>query len=173
MPRKRRLAAICASRTGATSSPSSKFPPPTIADATRVSPHIPLALSAAMVAIAAATRAPHQAATLFTAMPQEHQRGLGNWQAELATWPALFMSAHGAVHALAEACCAGLEVDAARMRANIDAHHRMLAAEAGAAPPDVDAAARQAAVTAAAQLEALATPRPWQVERNTDCLRFR
>jgi 3-carboxy-cis,cis-muconate cycloisomerase len=111
---------------------------------------------AAMVAIAAATRAPHQAAALLAAMPQEHQRGLGNWQAELATWPALFMSAHGAVHALAEACCAGLEVDAAKMRANIDAHHRALATDAGAAPPDVDAAARQAAVTAAAQLEVLA-----------------
>ena len=111
---------------------------------------------AAMVAIAAATRAPHQAAALLAAMSQEHQRGLGNWQAELATWPALFMSAHGAVHALAEACCAGLVVDASRMRANIDAHHRALATEAGAAPPDVDAAARQAAVTATAQLEALA-----------------
>ena len=109
---------------------------------------------AAMVAIAAATRAPQLAATLLAAMPQEHQRGLGNWQAELASWPALFMTAHGAVHALAEACGAGLDVDAARMRANIDAHHRAL----GGAAPDVEAAAQRAAAVARAQLDALSTP---------------
>ena len=34
---------------------------------------------AAMVAIAAATRAPQHAATLLAAMPQAHQRGLGDW----------------------------------------------------------------------------------------------
>ena len=112
---------------------------------------------AAMVAIAAATRAPHLAATLLAAMPQEHQRGLGNWQAELATWPALFMAAHGAVHALAEACAGGLEVDAARMRANIDAHHRALGDPSGAKQADVEAAARQAARVAEAQLDAIST----------------
>ena len=110
---------------------------------------------AAMVAISAATRAPQLAATLLASMPQEHQRGLGNWQAELASWPALFMAAHGAVHALAEACACGLDVDAARMRANIDAHHRALAAEGGGAPPDVESAARRASVVAQAQLDAL------------------
>ena len=112
---------------------------------------------AALVAIAAATRAPHQAAALLAAMPQEHGRGLGNWQAELAVWPTLFMTAHGALRALADACCAGLEVDAARMRANIDAHQRALGVEAGAAALDVDAAARQAGAVAAAQLEALSS----------------
>ena len=112
---------------------------------------------AAMVAIAAATRAPQLAATLVASMPQEHQRGLGNWQAELASWPALFMAAHGAAHALAEACAEGLDVDALRMRANIDAHHRALAAESGGAPPDVESAVRHAAVVAQAQLDALLT----------------
>ena len=58
---------------------------------------------ASMIALAAATRAPHRVAALLAAMPQEHERGLGNWQAELAEWPGLFMSAHGAVHALADA----------------------------------------------------------------------
>ena len=59
---------------------------------------------AALVAIAAAVRAPQRAAALLAAMPQEHQRGLGNWQAELAEWPGLFMAAHGSVRALADAC---------------------------------------------------------------------
>lgn len=107
---------------------------------------------AALVAIAAATRAPHQAATLLAAMPQAHQRGLGDWQAELAVWPSLFMSAHGAVRALADAC-AGLEVDAARMRANVDAHVRSVGA---GAETQIEAAARLAGAAARAQLDALA-----------------
>ncbi len=87
---------------------------------------------AAMVAIAAAVRAPHHVAALLAAMPQEHERGLGNWQAELAEWPALFLAAHGALRALADAC-AGLEIDAARMRANIEATRGAVFAEAAAA----------------------------------------
>ena len=115
---------------------------------------------AAMVAIAAATRAPQLAATLLAAMPQELGRGLGNWQAELAAWPTLFTTAHGAVRALADACSAGLEVDAARMRANIDAHQRRLGAGPGAAPADVEAAARQAGAVAEAQLAHFQEPLP-------------
>src|SRR5258706_247133 len=38
----------------------------------------------AMVALASAQRVPQRIATLLAAMPQEHERGLGNWQAELA-----------------------------------------------------------------------------------------
>jgi 3-carboxy-cis,cis-muconate cycloisomerase len=84
---------------------------------------------AAMVALAAALRAPHRAAALLSAMGQQHERGLGNWQAELAEWPGLFLSAHGALAALNEAM-GGLAVDPARMRANIDAQHGMVFAEA-------------------------------------------
>jgi 3-carboxy-cis,cis-muconate cycloisomerase len=73
---------------------------------------------AAMVALAAALRAPQRVAALLAAMPQEHERGLGNWQAELAEWAGLFISAGGATKALAEAI-AGLHVDARRMRENI------------------------------------------------------
>ena len=109
---------------------------------------------AAMVAIAAATRAPQHAATLLAAMPQAHQRGLGDWQAELATWAPLFMTAHGAVRALADAAVAGFEVDAARMRANVDAHLRAIGATGAAA--DVESAARRAGAVALAQLAALA-----------------
>ncbi|MDB5819474.1 MAG: pcaB [Rhizobacter sp.] len=86
---------------------------------------------AAMVAIAAATRAPHRVSALLAAMPQEHERGLGNWQSELAEWAGLFITAHGSVKALADAC-AGLVVDPARMKLNIDALHGLVFAEAAA-----------------------------------------
>ncbi|MDM0076239.1 3-carboxy-cis,cis-muconate cycloisomerase [Variovorax sp. J2P1-59] len=74
---------------------------------------------ASMVALAAAQRAPQRVAALLAAMPQEHERALGAWQAELAEWPQLLMSAHGSARALAGAL-PGLQVDAGRMRSNID-----------------------------------------------------
>ena len=75
---------------------------------------------ASMVALAAAQRAPQRVAALLAAMPQEHERALGAWQAELAEWPQLVMSAHGSARAMAGAL-PGLVVDAARMRANVEA----------------------------------------------------
>lgn len=81
-----------------------------------------------MIALAASARAPHQAATLLATMAQQHERGLGNWQAELAEWPALFLGAHGALRALNEAF-AGLLVDEERMRRNIDALQGLVFAE--------------------------------------------
>jgi 3-carboxy-cis,cis-muconate cycloisomerase len=74
---------------------------------------------ACMVALAAAQRAPQRVAALLAAMPQEHERALGNWQAELAEWPGLLMSAQGSARAMAQAL-AGLQVDTQRMRANLD-----------------------------------------------------
>ena len=84
---------------------------------------------ASMIALAAAARAPHRVGALLACMAQAHERGLGDWQAELAEWPGLFLSAHGAVSALAEAA-AGLTVDTARMRRNIDALQGLVHAEA-------------------------------------------
>ena len=75
---------------------------------------------ACMVAIAAAQRAPQRVAALLAAMPQEHERALGAWQAELAEWPALVMSAHGSARAMASVL-PSLKVDPQRMRANLDA----------------------------------------------------
>ncbi|NLZ09932.1 MAG: 3-carboxy-cis,cis-muconate cycloisomerase [Alcaligenaceae bacterium] len=82
-----------------------------------------------MIALAAAARTPQRAAGLLANMGQEHERGLGNWQAELADWPGLFMSAHGALTALLEAMN-GLVIDTARMRQNIDNLHGLIFAEA-------------------------------------------
>lgn len=82
-----------------------------------------------MIALAAAGRTPQRAAALLANMAQEHERGLGNWQAELAEWPGLFLSAHGALHALREAMD-GLHIDSARMLRNIDALQGLVFAEA-------------------------------------------
>jgi 3-carboxy-cis,cis-muconate cycloisomerase len=83
----------------------------------------------AMIALAAATRTPQHGAALLASMGQQHERGLGNWQAELAEWPGLYLSAHGALQALNEAF-AGLHIDTARMRHNIDALQGLVFAEA-------------------------------------------
>ncbi|WP_309678671.1 3-carboxy-cis,cis-muconate cycloisomerase [Polaromonas sp.] len=84
---------------------------------------------ACMVALAAAQRAPQRVAALLAAMPQEHERALGNWQAELAEWPGLLMSAHGSARAMAQAL-PGLQVDSRRMAANLEALRAVLPAEA-------------------------------------------
>ena len=86
----------------------------------------------AMIALAAARRTPQHAAALLACMGQEHERGLGNWQAELAEWPALFLSVHGALRALNDAM-AGLTVDGARMGRNIDSLHGLVFAESASA----------------------------------------
>lgn len=86
---------------------------------------------AAMTALAASGRTPHVAAALLGSMGQQHERGLGNWQAELAEWPTMFLSAHGALAALADAFD-GLEVNTARMRANIDNLQGLVFAEGAA-----------------------------------------
>jgi 3-carboxy-cis,cis-muconate cycloisomerase len=82
-----------------------------------------------LVALAAAQRTPHRVAALLGAMAQEHERGLGNWQAELAEWAGLFISAHGAVRALADAA-GGLQVFPQRMAEHIHDLKGLVTAEA-------------------------------------------
>lgn len=74
---------------------------------------------ACMQALAAAARAPGLFATLLHAADQEHERALGAWQAELATWPDLAGAAGGALDAI-ERIAAGLAVNAERMSANLE-----------------------------------------------------
>ncbi|KRW73868.1 3-carboxy-cis,cis-muconate cycloisomerase [Pseudomonas sp. TTU2014-066ASC] len=71
------------------------------------------------VMIAAAIRAPGLVATLLAAMPQEHERSLGLWHAEWEVLPELCCLVSGAL-AQALAAIPELEVDAERMRANLD-----------------------------------------------------
>lgn len=58
---------------------------------------------AASIALAASVRAPGLVATMLAAMPQEHERGLGGWQAEWDTLPELIEVVGGAAVAVAQA----------------------------------------------------------------------
>ena len=66
---------------------------------------------------------------MLAAAVQEHERGLGNWPAEWETLPEIVLLAAGALDAMAGAV-AGLDVDAVRMRANLDVTQGQLLAEA-------------------------------------------
>lgn len=99
----------------------------------------------AMLALANARRVPARAAALLACMDQEHERGLGNWQAEMAEWPWLWISAHAALAALCGAM-SGLRVDTASMLANIGALPEPVKLEQGV---------HQAAALAAQQLAEL------------------
>jgi 3-carboxy-cis,cis-muconate cycloisomerase len=83
----------------------------------------------AAVMISAATRAPGLVATMFSAMPQEHERSLGLWHAEWETLPELCCLVSGSLQQ-ALAVIPGLEVDAGRMRQNLDLTHGLVLAEA-------------------------------------------
>ena len=83
----------------------------------------------ASVALASAARAPGLVATLLAAMGQEHERGLGGWQAEWETLPELVRVAGGAARSIADALD-GLVVDVERMRANIEVTGGLVLAEA-------------------------------------------
>ena len=83
----------------------------------------------AAVLIGAATRAPGLVATMLSAMPQEHERSLGLWHAEWETLPELCCLLSGALQQ-ARLLLPGLEVDAARMRENLDLTRGLVLAEA-------------------------------------------
>jgi len=79
--------------------------------------------------LSAAARVPALASTMLSAMVQENERGLGGWHAEWETLPEIFQLTGGALHHLTDAVC-GLEIDAAKMAANLDVTHGLIFAEA-------------------------------------------
>ena len=81
------------------------------------------------VALAAAVRVPNLVATMLAAAVQEHERGLGSWPAEWDTLPDIILLAAGALATMADVV-AGLEVDAARMRSNLELTQGQILAEA-------------------------------------------
>ena len=83
----------------------------------------------AAVLISAATRVPGLVSTLFSAMPQEHERSLGLWHAEWETLPEICCLVSGALQQ-ALAIAEGLEVDAERMARNLDLTQGLVLAEA-------------------------------------------
>lgn len=79
--------------------------------------------------LAAATRMPGLASSLLSALPQEHERALGGWQAQWATLREMACLTAGALDRMRE-MVEGLHVDAARMRANLDLTHGLILGEA-------------------------------------------
>jgi 3-carboxy-cis,cis-muconate cycloisomerase len=73
----------------------------------------------ASVVLAASLRTPGLVATMLAAMPQEHERGLGGWQAEWETLPELVHIAGGAAKHTASMLGA-LEIDTKKMRDDVD-----------------------------------------------------
>ena len=84
---------------------------------------------ACAAAIAIHTRMPGLVAVMLGAMGQEHERGLGLWQAEWETMPEAFRLAAAALEYSIE-IAEGIKVDADRMRENFDALAGMTMAEA-------------------------------------------
>lgn len=80
-------------------------------------------------ALGAATMAPNLAATIFAAQIQDHERSAGPWHAEWPTLPTLLLVTSGALAAIVD-IAEGLEVDAERMRLNLDTTHGLIMAEA-------------------------------------------
>jgi 3-carboxy-cis,cis-muconate cycloisomerase len=83
---------------------------------------------ASALTLAAAQRVPGEVAAFLCAMVQEHERGVGGWQAEWPIVASVFQSTGLAAASMAEVV-EGLSVDAVRMRANIDATHGAIFAE--------------------------------------------
>jgi 3-carboxy-cis,cis-muconate cycloisomerase len=79
--------------------------------------------------LAHATRMPALISVLLWAMTQEHERGLGGWQAEWETLPEILLLTSGALAQMRH-IVEGLRVDPERMRANIDGTRGLIYAEA-------------------------------------------
>jgi 3-carboxy-cis,cis-muconate cycloisomerase len=84
---------------------------------------------ACAVVLSAATRVPGLVATLLTAMVQEHERGLGNWQAEWETLPEIFRLTASALDRTLE-IARGMQVDPEKMAANFKANRGLPLTEA-------------------------------------------
>jgi 3-carboxy-cis,cis-muconate cycloisomerase len=82
--------------------------------------------------VACAQRAPGLVGTMLGAMMQEHERGAGTWQAEWETLPAL-LRLTGSAAALVRELFAGLEVDAEKMRSDMDLMGGLVMSESVAA----------------------------------------
>lgn len=80
-------------------------------------------------ALTAAVRVPGLVSTVLSGMVQEHERALGGWQAEWDALPEIACLAAGALQQMRVAI-AGLNVDTARMRDNVDTTRGLIMAEA-------------------------------------------
>src|SRR5882724_1641396 len=83
------------------------------------------------LALAAGQRVPGLVASFLSGMVQEHERGVGGWQAEWPTVAAVIQATGLAAASMAEVA-EGLKVDAAQMRSNIEATYGAIFAERAA-----------------------------------------
>ena len=81
------------------------------------------------IALTAAMRVPALVSTMLSGMVQEHERALGGWQAEWDTLPDIVLLCSGALRQMRDVA-AGLQVDAARMRANLELTQGLIMGEA-------------------------------------------
>jgi 3-carboxy-cis,cis-muconate cycloisomerase len=79
-------------------------------------------------ALTAAARVPGLVATMLSAMVQEHERALGGWQAEWETLPDIARLCAGALANVTE-IVTGLDVDTARLAANLGMTRGLILAE--------------------------------------------
>lgn len=82
-----------------------------------------------VASLAAAIRVPALVSVMLTGMVQEYERGAGGWQAEWETLPELVTLTAGALRHMLDVV-SGLEVDAARMRQNLETTRGQILAEA-------------------------------------------
>lgn len=106
--------------------------------------------AACAIALAAATRVPGLVAAYLAAMPQELERGVGNWHSEPATVSSVVEATGAALAALTDAA-ERLHVDPDRMRANLEATRGVVFAEQArmVLAPVIGAASAQQAIDAA------------------------
>jgi 3-carboxy-cis,cis-muconate cycloisomerase len=81
------------------------------------------------IAVSAALRVPGLVSTLLSAMPQENERGMGNWHVEWETLPEIARLTAGALAQMLQVV-EGLEVDTARMAKNLELTRGLILAEA-------------------------------------------
>lgn len=115
-----------------------------------------------MQALAQTQAVPHIAASLLGCMAQAHERGLGEWQAEVAHWASLWRHVHAAAAALCSAA-QGLQVDMARMQQHLEGLQGVVYSEALAqvlAPVLGKPGAQAALAECAAQALSRAQPLP-------------
>ncbi len=84
---------------------------------------------AAAATLACAQMAPQLAAAILASEVQEHERSAGAWPVEWPTFPALLLVVSGALAGVVD-IAEDLEVDEARLRANLDATNGLIMAEA-------------------------------------------
>ncbi len=90
-------------------------------------PHKRNPVSCAAV-LAAAIQVPGLVSTMLSAMVQEHERALGGWQAEWETLPQIVRLTGSALHHMMT-LMEGLEINAGRMLANLEATRGLVYAE--------------------------------------------